>query len=107
VTEPRRRRRAVREAAASPFGGPVEPHNRPAIYAYRCAVYGLVPGLGLVLGPIALVWGWLAWRSGRKDPQFTAQGPALLAILLGALLTLSQWIGAVLIYLGLRSQGLL
>jgi hypothetical protein len=95
----------VRESAASPFGGPVEPHNRPAIYAYRCSILGLIPVVGLILGPVALVWGFLALRRGRKDPEFSGHGPALLAMFLGLLLTLSQWTGAVLIYLGLRSQG--
>jgi hypothetical protein len=105
--KPRRRRRAVREDADSPFSGHVEPHNRAAIYAYRCSIWGLLPGLGLVLGPVGLIWGWLAWRRARNDPQFTAQGPVCFAMVLGALITLTQWPGAVLIYLGLCAMGVL
>jgi hypothetical protein len=103
----RRRRRAVREDADSPFGGPIEPANRSAVYAYRCAIVGLIPIVGMVLGPVALVWGWLAWRRGRTDPHFSALGPAYLAMFLGALLTLTQWAGAYLMYVGLREAGVL
>src|SRR5262249_2951347 len=69
------KRRGIAEESDSAFGGPVEPPNRSAVWAYRVAVLGLVPGLGLGLGPAALVWGLAAGWRGRRDPEFTAPGP--------------------------------
>jgi hypothetical protein len=87
------KRRGVAEDSDTPFGGPVEPANRSAIWAYRVAVLGLVPGLGLVLGPASFVWGLWARLRGRRNSEFTARGPANAAILLGILNSLTNWLG--------------
>jgi hypothetical protein len=80
----------------------VEGPNRRAIWAYRISVIGLIPGLGLGLGPAAIVWGLLARLLGRIDPEFTGHGLALTAILLGVLNTLTNWIGLMLMIQGLK-----
>src|SRR5689334_14385587 len=65
------KRRTAGEDVESPFGElPPEP-NRAAVVAYRWSVASLVPGLGLVLGPLALGLGLRAGRRGRSDPGFT------------------------------------
>jgi hypothetical protein len=41
--------------------------NPNARRAYLCAVIGLIPGLGLVLGPPAVVFGILGRRAALRD----------------------------------------
>ena len=50
---------------------------------YTAAVGGLVPGLGLVLGPVALVGGTLGGRRARSDPERRGTSHATAAVLLG------------------------
>jgi hypothetical protein len=65
-------------------------------------VYGLIPGAGLLLGPLALLLGVVARRRGKTDPAFTANHLATAAIILGGLLSVTTWLGLVLMLLGLR-----
>jgi hypothetical protein len=65
------------------------------------SIFGLIPVAGLVLGPIAVVLGFLARGYGRNDPHFTAQGPALAAIVLGAVDAATNGLGVGLIALSL------
>jgi hypothetical protein len=97
-------RRGLAEDTDTPFG-PLPPAgpNRTALLAYRLAVAGLVPGLGLLLGPLALALGWLARRRGRGDAAFTARSPAAAAVALGAVLTLANWSGLALMIAGWRA----
>jgi hypothetical protein len=57
--------------------------------AFRVAVYGMLPPLGLALGPAAVVLGALALWRGKADPA--------------ALLALTSWLGAVLMIVGWRA----
>ena len=98
----RRRRRDPTEEADSPFSRYIDPVNRPAVRAYRLAVLSMVPGLGLLLGPAAVVLGAVARRRGRAEPDFTAKGPATAAVLLGAATALTNWAGLALMVLGWR-----
>jgi hypothetical protein len=95
-----RSRRCVAEESDSPFSGLGEGRNRPARLAYYMALVGLVPGLGLVLGPAAALLGIWARRRGRNDPAFTGQSPATAALVLGALLALTNWAGLALMIAG-------
>lgn len=78
-------------------------NNPPAKAAYRCAVYGLIPGAGLLLGPAAMFLGMLGWRHFRKAPQGLGAGHAVAAILLGSLELLSNVVGFWFIAIGLSS----
>ncbi len=98
------RRRGIGEESETPFSANVAGPNRRALRAYQLSVYGLFPGAGLVLGPLAVVLALDAQRRGRGDPEFTAHVPAKGAILLGTLLTLTNWAGLALMVLGLRSS---
>jgi hypothetical protein len=98
----RPRRRGIAEEADTPFGPDVEEPNRPALRAYRLSVWGLIPPLGLILGPLAVVLGSRARARARTDPDFTAWGPVLASIILGALVAVTNWAGVVLMILGLR-----
>ncbi|HZY84832.1 MAG TPA: hypothetical protein VFE78_08370 [Gemmataceae bacterium] len=98
----RRRRRNAVEDTDTPFSRYIDPANRPAVRAYRLAVLSMVPGLGLVLGPAALVLGAAARRRGKADPDFTARGPAAAAVLFGALTAVTNWAGLALMVAALR-----
>jgi hypothetical protein len=98
----RRRRRNSVEDTDTPFSRHVEPANRPAVRAYRLAVLSMVPGLGLLLGPVAAVLGAVAGRRGRANPDFTARGPASAAVVFGAMTAVTNWAGLALMVLALR-----
>ena len=59
----------------------------------------MIPFVGLLLGPVAFILGLVALRRKRAD------GPAhaLAAVLLGALVSLTNWIGLYLIWIGITS----
>jgi hypothetical protein len=90
------------EAAEDPWGRLGEGSNRPARLAYHLAVIGLVPGLGLVLGPAALALGVYAGRRGRGDPAFNSVPFVRTAVGLGLAEGLTNWAGLVLMILGWR-----
>ncbi len=92
-------RRVVAEEVDTPFAGLGEGPNRLARLAYLIVLAGLVPGLGLLLGPIAAILGLFAYRR-RFDPAFTAEGAALAAIILGTLVTLTNGVGLALMIAG-------
>ena len=98
----RPRRRPKLDASNTPFASGPDSRNPTALTAYRCSVLGLVPFLGLICGPLALVLGIIAWRNDRASPD-AAKGPALAAIILGSLTLLTNWGGLVLMWIGLRS----
>ena len=66
--------------------------------AFRLSLWSLVPGLGLLLAPVAFVLGCLIVRKSPRDDM--ARGQARVAIVFGALVTLAQWIGLVLMIRG-------
>jgi hypothetical protein len=72
--------------------------NPAAWRAYRLALWSLLPGLGLFLGPAAVVLGCLALRHVSGD--IGSRTRAKVAVLLGALVTLTQWLGLVLMIRG-------
>src|SRR4051794_2731484 len=71
ASKPARNRRRDPQGHVSPE---TEARLQFARTAYRVSVLGLIPGLGLVLGPIAVVLGILARQRALKDPEFTLWG---------------------------------
>jgi len=98
------RRRGLATESDTPFSEQVHLRNPEAARAYRIGIYGLIPPLSLVLGPLAVVLGFRARRRGRRDPTFTGGSLANAAIVLGALLTITSWAGLALMILGLRQS---
>jgi hypothetical protein len=96
------RRRGVAEDSDSPFGPIEDGPNRRALVAYRCAVVGLIPVVGAVAGPAAVLLGCNAWVRDRKDAAFSAWGPLHAALLLGGLCTVTNAVGLTLMLLGLK-----
>jgi hypothetical protein len=96
------RRRSLTEDHETPFSDLTNKHNRAAVRAFRVSTIGLIPGLGLLFGPAAMVLGLIVRRRGRGDPGFKGANLAGAAILLGAALALTNWLGLTLMILGLR-----
>lgn len=94
------RRRGVNTASDTPFTLNVRGCNLFALRAYWVGVLALIPGLGLLLGPLAILLGLQA-RRYRADPEFTAHGPAWASLVLGVLITLTNWAGLILVGMGL------
>jgi hypothetical protein len=97
---PRRRRAADpddAEGRGSTLGGPV------AEAAFRCAIYGLIPGLGLVLGPVAVVLSLFAYRKEKAGPPRKGRSPALGVLTLSAAVLVTNWVGVLLMIYGLTS----
>ncbi len=88
----RRRNAEISEIAA------VDSANPAAWRAYRVALWSMIPGVGLLLGIIAIILGCLAVRDAGDD--LSARNRAHAAILFGSLVTLTQWSGVLLILYG-------
>jgi hypothetical protein len=71
--------------------------NGKALVAYYCGVFSLIPCLGFILGPIALIFGILGVRYAKAYPTAKGMGHAIAGIVLGALTTLGNW-GSVLFF---------
>jgi hypothetical protein len=63
-----------------------------ALIAYRCAAFGLIPGLGAVLGPVALIMGFLSLRYLKAHPTARGTGHAVAGIVLGLFATVISWV---------------
>lgn len=96
----RLRRRVTHETTDSPFSDRADPINRTAVRAYYLALWGMVPVLGLLLGPLAVWLGLRGLRLGRGNAAFTAEGPGRAAVVIGAAVAVTQWLGAALVWLG-------
>jgi hypothetical protein len=53
------------------------------LLAYYCGIFGLVPGLGLILGPLALLFGVLGLRHASLYRKAKGGGHALAGVILG------------------------
>jgi hypothetical protein len=62
--------------------------NAPALVGYYIAIFSLIPVLGLVLGPIAVVLGVLGLRRAKANPRAKGRVHAWVAIGLGGVVTL-------------------
>ena len=59
--------------------------NPRARCAYICAIFGLIPIAGLVLGPFATLLGWIGYRRAKTDPASDGLGHSVVSIVLGVL----------------------
>ena len=65
--------------------------NPMALIGYYLGVFSLIPCVGNLLGPAALVLGILALRARRRDRNLPGAAHALVAIVLGSITTLLYW----------------
>src|SRR5262245_12639207 len=89
----RSRRRGTGEDYFNPFDAQRHASNQAAAVAFRVAVVALIPGLGLVLGPVAAVLGYRAHHKGQADAQYTGKAAAIAALVLGLVVTATSWVG--------------
>jgi hypothetical protein len=99
----RAKRRGAAQDADSPFGAKPEGSNLAALFAYRLSLFGLIPIVGLALGPASVLLAGWAWWKGCKDPAFSAHGPLFAALILGSIDALTNWGGVLLMGIGLTS----
>jgi hypothetical protein len=78
---PARRRKNDRSEVPVSFLPEGNPNARRA---YLCTVVGLIPGLGLLLGPPAIVFGTLGRRTALRDEFRRGLGHAYVSRVLGA-----------------------
>jgi hypothetical protein len=62
--------------------------NQPALIGYYMAVASLIPGVGLLTGPIAVGLGIAGLRKRLKHPEVHGIAHAWIAIILGAMCTI-------------------
>lgn len=89
---PRRRRRREEEGDAT--GGLIPYKNGKALAAYYTAVFSLIPCLGAILGPIAVVLGVMGLNYAKQHPRASGRAHAIVGIVLGGLTAIGN-IGAV------------
>lgn len=64
--------------------------NGPALAAYYTAVASLIPGVGLLAGPVALALGIAGLRLRKREPHRKGSVHAWIGIIVGALVTLAH-----------------
>ena len=79
---PRRRRRRDEGDAT---GGLIPYKNGKALAAYYTAVFSLIPCVGAILGPIAVVLGVMGLNYAKQHPRASGQAHAIVGIVLGGL----------------------
>lgn len=77
--------------------------NPPALIGYYVAVFSLIPCIGLIIGPTAIVLGYLGLRAIKQQPHLPGSGHAWTAIVLGSITTVAN---LALVLWGLTNGGL-
>lgn len=85
-------------------GGVIPYKNGQALAAYYCGVFSLIPGIGLILGLIALILGILGIRKASQQPEVKGTAHAIVGIVLGGLTFLGNLTLLVLIIIGIASR---
>ena len=57
--------------------------NGLALASYYCGVFSLIPAIGFILGPVAIVLGILGINKAKKNPRVAGAGHAITWIVLG------------------------
>jgi len=71
-------------------GGLIPYKNAKALASYYCGVFALIPCLGAILGPIALVLGFMGLAHANKMPESKGKAHAIVGIVLGGLVILGH-----------------
>src|SRR4051812_37629771 len=100
MAKQRARKKPANDEPYDPLAVPVAGANRLGLWAYRLAAWSLIPGVGLLLGPAALLLGVAAHWRGRRDPTFTFHPPAWVGIVIGGLVGVTNWVGLWLMVVG-------
>jgi len=76
--------------------------NPQALTGYYVSVGSLIPCVGLILGPLAIVLGSKGLKSYNENPAVKGKAHALVAIILGSLTALANLVGIVAILLSAK-----
>ncbi len=93
---PRRRRRSD-PVVDSPQ---TEIYNVQIRKIFQLCLWSAIPLVGLILGPIGARRAYRFWQESSSDPAFQAGSAARVALYLGTLTGVTNWLGLVLILLG-------
>lgn len=96
------RKRDANSGWSVPYLEHASKHFPDAARAYSWSIYGMVPFLGLLLGPLAVLLGGSALRRGRGNPEFRGTALCVAAMVIGGLSALTQWAGLWLMLRGLQ-----
>jgi Domain of unknown function (DUF4190) len=78
------------------------PYKNPsALAAYYCGVFSLIPALGLLLGPIAVVLGIRGLGFVKENPMAKGTAHAITGIVLGSISSLFNYGAAVAVFVAL------
>jgi hypothetical protein len=86
VPQPRRKKGGV-VSSVIPY------RNVPALIAYYCAIFGLLPGLGCLLAPVALVLGIIGIVIAFRNPDSKGMGHSILSLVFALVVDPIVWIG--------------
>ena len=90
-----RSRRRFDDDAPDPTGGLIPLRNGLALAAYYCGVFSFVPCFAPVLGPLAMIFGFLGLARANKHPEAKGKGHSIAGIICGGLTTLLALTGIV------------
>ena len=66
--------------------------NKAALTGYYCGIFSIIPCLGMLLGPAAVVLGGLGLRNSIQDPESKGKLHAVIALVIGAITSLAHLI---------------
>ena len=98
---PRTARRRAQQTADPVLIKEEELGNPTARKAYYFCLYGLIPLAGLILGPLAVVFGWSAWRQEKAKGGRGRAWPAFTIVLIGTAIMVTNWAGVAMMVYGL------
>lgn len=79
--------------------------NPPALIGYYTSIAALIPGVGLIAGPAAVILGIVGLRRRLRKPEIHGIAHAWIAIILGGLCTLGQFGCVITGIIGAMSDG--
>jgi hypothetical protein len=103
---PRRRRRRRDDDDDDIVRTLVPTRNPKALVAYYCGIFGLIPVLGFILGPIALLFGILGLRHASMYRKAKGGGHAIAGLILGPLGVLLSIVEIILFNAFLHNEGI-
>lgn len=104
---PRRRRRRRDDDEDDDIVRTLVPTRNPkALVAYYCGIFGLIPMLGFILGPIALLFGILGLRHASLYRKAKGGGHAIAGLILGPLDLIISVVAVILFVSYVHEQGI-
>lgn len=81
--------------------------NQAALIGYYCAIFCIIPVLGLLMGPVAIGYGLVGMERSRSLTRSIGYGHGLFAVVLGIIGTVLNYSGVVAVVVYLLGQYML